>query len=121
MSLRTRRIAATAAVAAALLTGIVAAPADAAGSGQTRVTPAQGCNAGDYAYRSYASSGRAIAFTSFDGYCWGNKSAGARAIAGSAVSSWQYNWASVTVTIAKPPSATVYGNHSINGGYVRNT
>ncbi|MWV59665.1 hypothetical protein [Rathayibacter sp. VKM Ac-2754] len=119
MSLRTRRIAA--AIAAALLAGAVAAPAEAYGSGQARITPGGGCNAGTYYYRSDAGSGRANAFTSFDGYCWGNKSAGAQPIAGASVGKWQYNWGSVSASITKPANATVYGNHSINGGYVRST
>lgn len=121
MTLMTRRTAFVAALAAALVAGITAPPALAYGSGQTVVTPGGGCNSGTYYYRSDANNGRANAFTSFNGYCWGNKSAGARPIAGSSVGAWAYNWGSVSTSIAKPASATVYGNHSINGGYPRNT
>ncbi|MWV50663.1 hypothetical protein GRS96_15420 [Rathayibacter sp. VKM Ac-2803] len=121
MSRRSRRTALVALASAALVAGLAAPTALAYGSGSSQITPGGGCNSGAYYYRSNPSGGQAVAFTSFNGYCWGNKSAGARAIAGASVGSWQYNWGSVTASRSNPQSATVYGNHSINGGYPRNT
>ncbi|QHC67317.1 hypothetical protein GSU68_12585 [Rathayibacter sp. VKM Ac-2759] len=121
MSDRSLRTALVTLAAAALVAGLAATPAVAYGSGSSQVTPSGGCNVGTYYYRSDGNNGRANAFTSFDGYCWGNKTAGARPIAGASVGSWQYNWGSVTASMSRSQSATVYGNHTINGGYSRNT
>lgn len=106
---------------------IIGAPAAfAQGTGTETIQPGGGCNTGTYFYTSYSSysngAARANAYTSFDGYCWGSKWAGARAIGGSGVSGWIYNVGAVTASVASSPaSATPYGNHIINNGYYRNT
>ncbi|AZZ48302.1 hypothetical protein C5C31_04930 [Rathayibacter rathayi] len=121
MSRHTRRAALLGVAAAALITGITAAPALAYGSGQSQVQPGGGCNSGTYYYRSDARNDRANAFTSFDGYCWGNKTAGAQPIADSKVGPWAYSVANVSTSMDKPAGSTVHGNHTINGGYARST
>ncbi|KZX20782.1 hypothetical protein [Rathayibacter tanaceti] len=121
MSLRRRSAALLGVAAVALVTGLTATPALAYGSGQSHIQPGGGCNSGNYYYRSDARDGRANAFTSFDGYCWGNKTAGARPIAGGSVGAWAYSIGSVSTSMSNGAGATVYGNHSINGGYARST
>jgi hypothetical protein len=124
MTGRFRKLGAIGLIVAAVAGASVATatPALARSSGSSYIQPGGGCNTGTYYYRSSQSGSRAEAFTSFDGYCWGSKTPGARAIAGSSVGAWAYYpGTSVSTSIANSSGATPYGNHSINNGYPRNT